>query len=232
MSDSPSLERLAALTGVLAIVLFVAGVVMGGTPPDPSASVDEITAHLADNGGRLRAAQYLTGLALAAFLWFTGTLAAHLRRSGAAGRLPRIVLAAAAALAGAFLIQSALVVTATYEPSGESAAVSAGFFRLALEIAPHTSFLVGTLVGAVGLAILRHDALPRPLGWFCLVFASYEVVEGASVLNRDGALAPGGIVNDLGPVFLVVWGLWTSIALHRRIGARGARAAAGEPGTA
>jgi hypothetical protein len=213
------LERLAATTGIGGVVLFIVSIFMVPSPPVADDSTREITGWLADNASTIRAAQYVAGLAIVLFVWFVGTLWSHLRRvEGSGGRLAQIFLVAAVAAIGAFLLQNALLVVATYDTTGGAATTSAALFRLSLEIGPHTSFLIGPMVAALGLAILRHGALPRLLGWYCAAFALYELVEGACVLNRGGALSPGGAFNVVGPVLFAVWGVWVSGALLRRIG--------------
>ncbi len=220
MPNTVRLERLAALTGIVAVVLLVVSIVIAGSPPVVGDSTEKITSYLADHDTSIRVSQYVAGLALALFVWFIGTLWAHLRRSeGAGGRLAQIFLVAATALVAAFVVQGALLVVASYEPTGGAAAISAAFYRLSAELAPNTSFLVGPMVGALGLSILRYGALDRPLGIYSAAFAVYELLEGACVIGRDGAISPGGLVNEIGLLAFVVWAVWTSTALYRRIAA-------------
>jgi hypothetical protein len=98
-----------------------------------------------------------------------------------------------------------------------------GLYRLSAELAPHLSFSIGAMVAAVGILILRHGGLPRTLGWYCLAFAVYELVEGACILNADGALAPGGTFNRVGPLLFSLWGIWASGALVQVIGSSSPR---------
>jgi hypothetical protein len=215
MPNTTSLERLAALTGVVGVILFAISVVVAGTPPDVGAPASEIASYLADHDGDIRAAQYLGGLALILLSWFTGTLWAHLRRAeGQAGRLAQIYLVATIAIGAVFLVQSALLVVATYEPGAE---VSRGFFRLAVELGPHLAFLFAASYAALALVALRYAALPRAFGLYAAAFAVYELLEGACILNVDGELAPGGAFNDVGPLLFVVATVWASLALFLRI---------------
>jgi hypothetical protein len=210
------LQRLAAATGLAGVVMFVLSVVIVPTPPRFSRSAHDVSSYLADHGGTIRASQYVTGLAIMFFLWFAGTLWSHLRRvEGDAGRLAQIFLAGAAALAAVFIMRGGLIVVATHAPADS---VSVAFFRLAGELEPHTSFLIGPMVGAIAVLVLRHGGLPRTLGWFCAAFALYEILEGACLYNADGALAPGGTFNRVGPLMFIIWAVWTSGALVQAIG--------------
>lgn len=209
------LERLAATTGIAGVVLFLVSTFMVSSPPVADDPAGEISRWLSEHGSTIRAAQYVAGLAIFLFVWFTGTLWAHLRRvEGPSGRLAQIYLVAASAALAVFLLQTALLVVSTYDPR---AAVSVTTFRLALELGPHASFFIGPMVGAVGLLILRFGGLPRLLGFYCAAFALYELIEGACVLNQGGALAPGGGFNVVGPILFSIWGVWVSGALMRVI---------------
>ena len=213
---SRDMAALAAATGLAGIALFAVSVFIVPTPPRFSKPASDVSSYLADHGGTIRASQYVTGLAIMFFLWFAGALWSHLRRvEGEAGRLAQIFLAGAVALAAVFIVRGGLIVVATHAPSD---AVSVAFFRLAGELEPHTSFLIGPMVGAIGVLILRHGGLPRPLGWFCAIFAVYEVLEGACLYNADGALSPGGTLNRVGPLLFTIWAVWTSGALVQAIG--------------
>jgi hypothetical protein len=210
------MAALAAATGLAGIALFAVSVFIVPTPPRFSRPAHDVTSYLANHGGSIRAAQYTTGLAIMFFLWFAGALWGHLRRvEGDAGRLAQIFLAGAVALAAVFIVRGGLIVVASRAPADDA---SIFFFRLAGELEPHTSFLIGPMVGALGVLILRHGGLPRTLGWFCAIFALYEIVEGACLYNADGWLSPGGVINRVGPLLFTIWAVWTSGALVQAIG--------------
>lgn len=216
------LQRLAAATGIAGILLFVVSVLVVPTPPRFSDASGEIRDYLRDNADGLRVSQYIAGLAIMAFLWFTGTLWSHLRRvEGAAGRLAQIFLVSATVTTAIFLAQGGMNVVASQMPDD---AFGVGLFRLSSELAPHLSFSIGAMVLAVGILVLRHGGLPRTLGWYCMLFAAYELVEGLCILNSDGALAPGGTFNRVGPLLFSLWGVWASGALVQVIGASDPRA--------
>src|SRR3954452_8430550 len=100
-------ERLAAGTGIGGVALFLISTFMVSSPPIASDPDGEIGRWLAEHGSTLRTAQYVAGLAVLLFLWFTGTLWSHLRRTeGPSGRLAQIVLAASIAISTVFLVQS------------------------------------------------------------------------------------------------------------------------------
>jgi hypothetical protein len=91
-------ERFAPLTGVLAVVLWVVGiVVMDSDLPADTASGTEIATWFDQKSGAILLAMTLFGVGSAAFVWFLGTVAARLRSANGDTRLPGIMFAAGTA---------------------------------------------------------------------------------------------------------------------------------------
>jgi hypothetical protein len=99
--DNNRWERLAPLTGILAVALWIVGALMlFSDEPGSGASPEEIAAYFEDDAGKILAGGFLFMLGVAAFLWFVGTLRAALARAeGDVGRIAGIAAAGGVATA-------------------------------------------------------------------------------------------------------------------------------------
>jgi hypothetical protein len=162
--------RLAALTGVLAVVLLVVAVVIGGETPDSDASLQEIRSFYTENDSDQIWAGALSAFGAFFFLCFATVLRKALRRLelDAAG-------ASALSFAGAIIFTTGLLIF-----SG----ISFSLGDVPEKLAPATlqalhllnsdlffpaavgamAFLIGT-----GIAVVKTGALPRWLGWVAIV---------------------------------------------------------------
>jgi hypothetical protein len=174
-------ERFASLTGVLAVVLWVVGiVVMDSDLPADTASGTEIAAWFDQKSGAILLAMTLFGVGSAAFVWFLGTVAARLRSANGDARLPGIMFAAG----------TAAIVLVTMAPGSYTAgALGSENLKRALEPgAAEALFVLGqgffvaaelvavAYMGAAGLAILRSGLLPAWFGWVSVALAAILVV--------------------------------------------------------
>jgi hypothetical protein len=174
-------ERFAPLTGVLAVVLWVAGiVVMDSDLPADTASGTEIAAWFDQKSGAILFAMTLFGVGSAAFVWFLGTVAARLRSANGDARLPGIMFAAG----------TAAIVLVTMAPGSYTAgALGSENLKRALEPgAAEALFVLGqgffvaaelvavAYMAAAGLAILRSGLLPAWFGWVSVALAAILVV--------------------------------------------------------
>jgi hypothetical protein len=215
MSDSRS-DRLAAGTGILAAVLFVAGFVLVGVDAAISDSTrSEVVATYADDATNSRQALgvLLTGLGGVCFLPFLGYLRAVLRRTrGESSILP------GAAFAGGVLLVGGLVTGAVF-----GSAVSAGSYFDAYKVDADlamtgaaagfylngfASMAGGVLIAALATAAYRTRLLPR---WLAVLGF---VVAVASV--------PAGLLG----MWIMVESVWIAIAA----GLLARRAPAAQPG--
>src|SRR5215216_5049228 len=84
-------ERLAPLTGIVAVILWVVGVIVlfgVADQPDTDAPAADILSYFHDEGTAILAGSFLFMLGALFFIWFVGTLrAALLRAEGGVGRL-------------------------------------------------------------------------------------------------------------------------------------------------
>ena len=218
MAD-PNWERYAAGTGLGATVLlwvqaFVAPLYPGFDDPPL-----EVARYYQSNAPAIRVQMLLTGLAGILFLWFLGSLRAHLRRAeGDTGRVSAVAFGAGIAALGpasvavistataAHLAVTGLPVSAMTGP--REARLLAGLVAVAplndMRLLAYALgwFALAPLLAATAVVTARSGAFPRwhmyaTYGMFLLSF-----VAALSVLLESGPFAPGGAYN------LVLFGLF------------------------
>jgi hypothetical protein len=176
-------ERAAPLAGVIAVVLWVVGIVVLEAIDNPAdeATGQVLAAHYDENSGSILAGSFLFMLGAAAFVWFLGTLRTRILLSeGGAGRL-------AATTFGAGIVTAVMAIGIAAPEA--AAALSADQLDRALEAGAADALSVlgdGFFIGgeasvvvlflAAGLATLRFRALPTWLGWVSIVFAILAVL--------------------------------------------------------
>jgi hypothetical protein len=202
--EGPSRDRVAAVAGILSVVVFVVGQYVAPVLVWPAEQVGGLVASFYVNfEGRLLAEAILFGVAGALFLIFLGGLWAVLGRAeGQQPRLAPVVVAAGAVTVGLVLLQAAILVAliALEESSlgvqaqGASPA-SRALYYLHGQVRNLALFPFAVFLGAAASMVLRTGVLPRWLGWVGLVF-------GLVV----GVLAAGSIAGvDIGPADQVVF---------------------------
>jgi hypothetical protein len=206
-------DRLAAVAGMLSVLVFVIGQYVAPAPVYPVEQLGGLVASFyANYQGRLLAEAILFGVASALFLVFLGGLRAVLAQAeGQQSRLAPVVVAAGAVATGLVLLQAAaLTALITLEENAlgvkaqGSAWASRALFYLQEAVENLTLFPFAMFLAAAAAVVLRTGALPRWLGWI-------GVVLGLLV----GVLAVGSIVGlDIGPadqvVFLLV-AAWVAV---------------------
>jgi hypothetical protein len=206
MSDR--VERVSALAGILAVLLWVAGVAMvggghvglpGGVPEE---GADEVLAHFRDNADAVVSGGWLFMLGSLAFLWFAGLLRGRLvRAESGAGTFASIAFAGGVAT-GVFALgipTGGVVAALGVDQIGASEAAALNALEAAFFIGTELSAIV--LLAAAAVVALRTAALPR---WWA----------GASILLA-GWLAIGPIGWMAVLVGLPVWTITTSLLLIR-----------------
>jgi hypothetical protein len=162
-------ERLAALAGVVAVVLWVIGTFVAGENPDEAT---EILRRFQDEEGRVLAGGFIFQLGALFFLVFVGALRLRLfAAEGATGLLTAIAFGAGLAV-GIFLLalpggeMSAAINNDDLDPSSALALSNVGdLFFLGAELS------AALLLAATGLLILRYGPMPRWLAWVSFAIA-------------------------------------------------------------
>ncbi|MEU6349499.1 hypothetical protein ABZ896_09250 [Streptomyces sp. NPDC047072] len=166
--------RVAPLTGLVAVVLTVAGFLLFGDTPAYDAPGREVRSYYDDHRAQLGVSLYLLVLASVLFVFFAAYLARRIRRVPPAGEwLHRVVLAGGVLIAAGFLVGAALTL-ALLDLADKSSATGAAL--QALNAINEDFFIpfvagMGVMLLATGLATVRAAAspLPRWLSWSAVV---------------------------------------------------------------
>jgi hypothetical protein len=201
-------ERVSALTGVLAALLWGAGVAMaggghvglpGGIPEERS---DEVLAHFRDNADAVVSGGWLFMLGCLAFLWFAGLLRDRLvQAEGGAATFANIAFAGGVAT-GVFALgipAGGVVAALGVDQIGAPEAAALNAVEAVFFIGAELSAIV--LLAAAAVVAIRTAALPR---WWA----------GASILLAVWlVIGPIGWMGVLAG--LPVWTITTSLLLVR-----------------
>jgi hypothetical protein len=181
------------LMGIVFVVLVIVAFAVGGETPDVDDSAQKVVSFYVDNDSEQQIAAGLLALGCAALIFFLGTLRRALRAAaGDDGGLSTVAL-----LGGVIMAVGASIfagITFTLGDAADELPASATMALNALNSDMFFTVAVGTAVFnlALGLAILRHGGLPRPLGWLALVVGI-------------AGLTPGGFFAFLATGVVVVW---------------------------
>ena len=204
--ERPGRDRVAAVTGVLFVVVLLAGLYVAPDLVYPEEQVGGVSGTFYVNyESRLLAQAVLFGVASVLFLFFLGGLRAFLARAeGREPRLAPVVLAAGAVFTALGLLQAA-VLTALVALRGNELGVRAegsgwaarALFYLEGAIGDLALFPFAAFLAAAAVVLVRTRVLPRWLGWV-----------GAAVGLLVGLLAAGSIVGlDIEPADQAIFGL-------------------------
>jgi hypothetical protein len=199
-----SLQRVLPLSGVVFLVLAIAGFVIAGDTPRSDASAEKVAAFYADNYSNGIAASYVLAWAAPFLVVFGGVLATMFWRSASGMRVFPIVLVGGAVISGAgFLAASALHFAvsegAKHHYSAETLQGLSGLDQDAQVI--FTGGLGILLLGAAGVLAPR-AGMYKWLGWAGLVLGV-------------GIYVPFG-VGLIAVIFTAIWVATLSILLTIR----------------
>jgi Domain of unknown function (DUF4386) len=209
VTDRP-IPRLAALSGLAAVVLVFVGSGIGGSSPDLGASRATIAAWVADQhastasyaGGLLELLGILTMIVFAATLWSV------LRRAEGEDGVLAATAFGAGLVSAALKLASAPALFAAVWRSNEHLDPQ---FATALVDMNNVAFVLtwtvdAVMLGAAAIVILRTRALPRWLGWLAAATAAISLLS-APLADR---------VPPIGILLTFVWIIAISVVLFRR----------------
>jgi hypothetical protein len=191
------------LTGILFVVLAIAAFLVGGETPGTDDSAREIVDFYLDNDDSQSLAAALLGLGCVALIFFLGSLRRALRATaGDEGGLSTVAL-----LGGVVMAVGATIFAGISFTLGDAADELPPAAILTLNALNSDMFFtvaVGTAVFnlALGLAVIRHGGLARPLGRVALVIG----IAGLTPLGFFAFLATGIVI------------VWASVALAMKAG--------------
>jgi hypothetical protein len=202
-------QRWTALSGIVFVVLMLAGASFVTDVPKADASAQEIAGYLADSGTHTRniIGAYIWVLGGLAFLGFVAGLRSLLRRAeGDPGTLSNLVFGAGVVFTAVWSASAVALAAVPFAVEFADAPVSdPDIVRVLPQLGSLLLLLGGGFAGilllvATSVLALRTGALPRWLAWFGIVVATALVVDVA-------------YMNILP---LVAWVLVASVVLLRR----------------
>lgn len=195
------------LTGVLFVLLMIVAFLVSGETPGTDDSRQEIVSFYLDNDSEVAISSAILALACIALLFFLGSLRQALRAAaGDEGGLSTVAL-----LGGLMIVVGASIFAGIGFTLGDAADELPASSILTLNALNSDLFFplaVGTAVFnlGLGLAVLRHGGLPRPLGWVALVIG----IAGVTPAGFFAFLATGIVI------------IWASVVLAQQAAASGA----------
>jgi len=219
----PNWERYAAGTGLWAAVLLVVQEFFAPLYPSFEDSPLTVAQYYRDNASAIRVQILFIGLAGVLFLWFLGSLRAHLRRSEAdTGRISAVAFGSGIAAVGPIAVGVLATATAAHLAVEGFAIARGGALQ---GIAPQlpalaavgplhdmrllsyalTWFAVAPLLAATAVVSARRGTFPRWHMNASYVLSLLTLGTGLSVLIDTGLFAPGGVYNLILFGLFVVW---------------------------
>jgi hypothetical protein len=206
-------DRVAASSGIAAVVLIAVGFASSGSNPSWTASGSSIAQSYASHHDSGLASVIIVGVGLMALIWFAATLGSVLRANGE-DRLGSVVLAGAVTFVSIFAIAGVVQWTLFYGSAGGDPLLTKTLFQMQ-SLALSLAFLpFALIVFASAVAAARSKIFP---GWYSIIsgLAALAIVVGVGTLAHSGAFSPNGGYILIALLALAIWLVVTSILLMR-----------------
>jgi hypothetical protein len=166
-------ERFAPLTGIVAVVLWVLGVIIEeSTGYSDKDTPEEILAVFQEDTNTLIAGDIIFAFGAVFFIWFLGSLRAALYSAeGGIGRLSSIAYGSGMLAALCLLLQVAPTVQGAFDEEDLSADTAQSLQAVGEAFFGGTELTLIAMFAAAGLVTLRTGVLPVWLGWVSLAIA-------------------------------------------------------------
>jgi hypothetical protein len=196
-------ERLAPLTGLIAVAIIIAVFAIGGSTPDEDDSASKVVNFYSKHHDKHMTLGFILAISVPFLIAFASTLRYELRRAGGSGQL------ATMAFGGGVLAAAGFGILSTVHIALSSAAEQVATYGTAqtLNVLDANDFIpaaagVGVLVLAAGMSVVRHGGLPRWLGWVAVVFGI-------------ATFTPGGFIAVLASgIWIIVVSILLTLARH------------------
>ena len=223
--DDSRWERIAVATGYAAVVLFLVGFLMPGTPPTAVSSIDKIRSFYLDKRTSLLVGSVLIWFGIVFFVWFAGAVRAHLsRHEGGTGRLATLALGGGLLAAAGILVGTLVPAALAYHIAKDA---DPGLLRALYDIGTVGAVLTApggaVFIGATTIATLRYAALPRWTAWVGIVAGLIQLLGTTPVFSTSGFLSPTGAVGYITFLSAMVWIVVVASTMLGRVGAAEAR---------
>jgi hypothetical protein len=210
-------ERLARLSGALAVPFWIAGVILISTQATGSKGPKILASYQHHSNGILLGG-FLWSLGVLLFIWFLGSLRSHyLAAEGGDGRLSSLVWGSGLVASAVALLIPGPDMAGALNKNDIDASGASTLHHLSDALFIAAEYALPVLFFASAILALRYAALPKWLGWVSILI---------------------GVVLLIGPIgwaaFIFATPIWTlivSVLLYSRA-ERPARLGAPAPGTA
>jgi hypothetical protein len=200
--DDSRWERYAAVGGIAFVVLSVVGALLPGTPPASDASAEKITRYFQDKNGSIEAGQIFLGVAVIGLVWWFGSLWRMMVRAEDGRPRMAVVALVGLGLAGALVLLSGALTSATALRINDLGATSRFFYVLSGVVIATAGFGLVAFLGAVCALNYRAGFMPAwvtYLGW--LVAAGF-------LAGTLGAVSDDGAFLAIGFTSYLLWCVW------------------------
>lgn len=193
-------SRLAPLTGIVFVVLFVVAFVVGGSTPGVHATGAKVISFYQAHGGKQKASAFFSVLAVLFLVFFAASLRSHLGRFDGARGLARVGYGGALVLAVATAVFAAISWSLADAHTKIVAAAAQALNVLSNDFFWPLSVGVALFGIGYGLAIVASKALPLWLGLIALVLGVIGIT-------------PLGFVAFIA---LMAWSLIATVLIYKR----------------
>ncbi len=172
-------ERWAVYTGVVAVVLWIVGVLVieSGTTPEDGASDTELLAHYQEDANTILAGSWIFMLGCLAFLWFAIVLRDRLAAAEGGSRMFMNLAFLGAVTTGAFLLLTAgPEIAAAIQEDDLSPAAAAAMATMGDAFFVAAELAAILLMIGVGFVALRSGLFPKAWAWFSFFLAVVLVI--------------------------------------------------------
>lgn len=203
-------EKLAALGGVVFVVLNLVGMGGQGSLPSADDTNDEVLKWFVDNDSGIKLATLLGGLSVIALVWWFGSLWRRMTKAENGNHRLSVVALVGLAGSGALYLASTAVTATVAIQVDEVGADPAKFFYVlsTVLLAMSGAFVAVHLVGVNAIG-LRSGFLPKWVGYLGVFDA---VLFTASLLGATTDSDPAAL---LGYAAFIVWSIWIlAVSIH------------------
>jgi hypothetical protein len=195
-------ERTAALGGLAFVVLSVVANFIPGAPPASDAPAAKVARYFKDNAGGIKLQLFLSGIAIAALLWWFGSLWRAMARAEDERPLLSVVAAVGFAIGIALALVSG-VATSTAAIRIDSIGAGAELlWTLSLVAVSTAGFALAVFLAAV--CALNHRTQMTP-AWTTYVGGLASL---SFLVSGIGSATDSNVFSVVGLVALLVWCVW------------------------
>ncbi len=213
-----------AAAGAVAVVLYLTGALVAGTPPDFDSPGGAVVAYLEEERTRIQVASAIHAAWAPLFVWFLATVA-WLARAGGEGarRAGTVAYGCGLVFIGLFLADVTALAVGALRPESMAAAPELAtalhdFSWVAMGMA---AFLVSGVLASFAVLAVRHKALwPDWLGWLAATAAVIYPLRVGTLFTTEGPFAADGVLGLYVPVTAVAASIFLAslaLALKMRV---------------